>query len=435
MNLRPPEIPAIALALALALVPISSSLAQTTVTTDPVGFTTINCSGSSDTIVSLPLARPTEFVGQIASVSGSTITISGSPAWTASQWVYAQGTQAKTYYVEVGGLLTSLAGTVSTTGTDNVVTGVGTSFTTALSASNGLVVNGSYYIVKAVTSDTSLTTTVATRVAVSGATASLSVSPNEGRIYTVTANDASSLTLNLNGDSIASLQPNTNISIAPYWTINTVFPSSDVGVSFVASPSAGAKKTQILIPDYITQGVNLAPNVIYFYYNNAWRKVGQNVAVDYGDNVLIQNGYFIVKNPLGTSATSICNQGVVHLKKRAIALVTEVATSQDNFISMNRPVDVTLNNSGLFESGAFLPSPSTAVRTDQLYVFDNTQLTFNKSASAIYYYYNGGWRKVGGNVAQDFGTDTIPSGAGVIVRKKSTSDGATKFVATPPNYL
>jgi len=37
--------------------------AQVTVTTDPVGFTTTTLLGSSDTFVSIPFTRPSEFVG------------------------------------------------------------------------------------------------------------------------------------------------------------------------------------------------------------------------------------------------------------------------------------------------------------------------------------------------------------------------------------
>ena len=36
------------------------------------------------------------------SVSGSTLTINGSPSWTNNQFVYAAGTQPKHYYVLIG---------------------------------------------------------------------------------------------------------------------------------------------------------------------------------------------------------------------------------------------------------------------------------------------------------------------------------------------
>ena len=40
--------------------------AQTTVATDPVGFTTFACPANSDTFVSVPFVRIPEFVGAVA---------------------------------------------------------------------------------------------------------------------------------------------------------------------------------------------------------------------------------------------------------------------------------------------------------------------------------------------------------------------------------
>ena len=73
-----------------------------TVVSDPVGFTTSSCLSNSDTLLSLPFTRPQAFVGSIASVSGSTITVVGSPGWTTNQFVYVQGAQPNHYYVLIG---------------------------------------------------------------------------------------------------------------------------------------------------------------------------------------------------------------------------------------------------------------------------------------------------------------------------------------------
>ena len=84
----------------LFLGPVSH--AQTSAVTDPVGFTTTSCLSNSDTFVSLPFTRAPEFVGAIASASGSTINISGSTGWTASQFVYNGTTQHNHYYALIG---------------------------------------------------------------------------------------------------------------------------------------------------------------------------------------------------------------------------------------------------------------------------------------------------------------------------------------------
>ena len=73
--------------------------AQTTMTTDPVGFTTTSLLGNSDTYVGVPFTRPPEFTGMAQSADENTVTINGTPGWTNNQFVYSAGTQPKHYYV------------------------------------------------------------------------------------------------------------------------------------------------------------------------------------------------------------------------------------------------------------------------------------------------------------------------------------------------
>src|SRR2546430_13041517 len=79
-----------------------SLLAQTTVTTDPVGLTSTSCLGNSDTYLGIPFTRPPEFTGTVQSANANTLTINGAPGWANNQFVYAAGTQAKHYYIVVG---------------------------------------------------------------------------------------------------------------------------------------------------------------------------------------------------------------------------------------------------------------------------------------------------------------------------------------------
>src|SRR5438132_13959983 len=74
--------------------------AHVTATTDPVGFTTTTLLGSSDSFVSIPFTRPPEFIGAIASASGTTVTLVGNPL-IASQFLYG-GTQHNHYYALIG---------------------------------------------------------------------------------------------------------------------------------------------------------------------------------------------------------------------------------------------------------------------------------------------------------------------------------------------
>jgi uncharacterized protein (TIGR02597 family) len=110
--------------------------------------------------------------------------------------------------------------------------------------------------------------------------------------------------------------------------------------------------------------------------------------------------------------------------------------ANDNYVSAGRPLDITLDNLGLVNTGnlgasAFTPSAGTTggARRDQLLVFNNTSLAFNKSASAIYYYLSNnstqGWRSTSNSTA-DAGGTIIPAGAALVIRKYQGA-AETKF--------
>ena len=355
----------IAAGLALA----SNSFAQSTsgtATTDPVGYISITCSGSSDTFVSIPFSRPPEFVGTVQSISGNVLTVSGTPGWSTNQFVYSGSSQSKTYYALLASGTTSIS--------------------------------------------------------------------KEGSVYTVTANDSQTLTLNLNGDDISSIPSGAQVILAPYWTLGTAFPASNAGVSFSASPSSRSIATQILIPNYSGTGINLAASAIYYFLNGAWRLSGSDPNVDKGNDVLPPYGYFIIRNPNNFPTTVFTATGNVPMKKNMIPLATLVASSQDNPASVTRPVDITLNSLGIIESGAFMVTTSSRSIKDQILVYNNSQIGINKSASSIYYYYNSGWRLSGGDPNVDYGSAVIPAGSGITIRKSASGTGQTVFWQNSPTY-
>ncbi len=90
------------LAVAAITLLLSDTATPQSATTDPVGFTTATSLSNSDTLLSIPFTRPPEFTGAIQSVAGSVITVAGTPGWTTNQFVYAAGSQPKTYYVLIG---------------------------------------------------------------------------------------------------------------------------------------------------------------------------------------------------------------------------------------------------------------------------------------------------------------------------------------------
>lgn len=348
---------------------VDSATAQTTVTTDPVGFVQLSLPGQSDTRVSVPFTQAPAFVGTVQSTSSNTITFSGTPGWTANQFVYASGVQPNTYYALIG-----TAGTSDTTGT----------------------------------------------------------MPKEGSIYTITANTANTLTLNVNGDNVSIVSEGTQISIIPYWTLATVFPASNANVSFTPSTSPLLLQTQLMFLNYAAVGINASSANIYYFYNGAWRLMGDSSSTDHSNDVILPNVYFTVRNP--TTTTNLVALGTVPMGTIGVNLVTQSSGQQDNYLSLLRPIGVSLENSGLISSGAFSASASPLMLSDCLFVFDNTQVGFNKSASEIYYYYNNGWRQMGQSSSTDFGSTLLPVGSGFVIRKAAVANGPTQVWQHTPPY-
>ena len=420
-----------------AVLPITSdtTTSSTSAATDPVGFTSLSLPANSDSRISIPFTRPAAFSGAIGSVAGNTITVASSPNWTTNQYVYAQGAQSNTYYAIIGPMLTTVSGTVTATNGSAAITA--TAGLSGIAVGDELIVNGLAYNVASVASDTALTLSRAyTGTTGSGLTATYDHSLKEGSYYTVTANGTNSLTVNLNGDSLSTVAAGTSVTLIPYWTLGTAFPASDASISYVVSSGATSftRQTQILFPDMTTAGFDLASSAIYFNYNGAWRISGGDPTISYNDIILPPTNYFTIRN--ASTATTFTPTGNVYMNRIIAPLDTQTSTAQDNALTLPRPVAVSLNDLGLITSGAFKVSTGATSfsRADSLLAYDNTQTGTDKSASAIYFYYNGGWRLSGADPSVDYGPATLPYGTGFTIRKAPVTNGATSFWQNTRTY-
>ena len=249
-------------------------------------------------------------------------------------------------------------------------------------------------------------------------------------------------------DTLTGLPVDAQVVIIPYWTLATVFPASDANVSFTPTTSTRSFKTEILIPNYNATKINPPPAAIYFFGNNingggiGWRIFGDTVT-DHGDDVLIPDGYFIVRNLNSAPALPLTAVGAVLTKKVATPELTNVTKPRDNPVSMIRPVPVALNATGLNPAdGSFVATTQTRTFKDQLLVFDNTVAKLNKTPSAVYFYgdnVNGnsgngvGWRIFGDN-ATDHGNDLIAAGNAFVIRKAGNGIGQSIFWTNSPTY-
>jgi uncharacterized protein (TIGR02597 family) len=236
-----------------------------------------------------------------------------------------------------------------------------------------------------------------------------------GRIFPIVTNTGTKLTVTSPYGSSPSAASGDNLSIEPYWTLATVFPN---GAGINISPTSGNRNTEILLPDSSNAGMNLSASAIYYFNGGIWKQVGKG-NTNFNDAVLPLNGHFVVRHNVSTNTTLTVSGAVA--STLAVPLQTSSTTRQDNAVGLARPVAVTLDASQLISSGAFAASPLPGTRTDELLTFDNTVAQKNKSASAVYYYWSGAWRRVGSGSIDVGATAVFNPGAGVIIRKNTNA--------------
>ncbi len=265
-----------------------------------------------------------------------------------------------------------------------------------------------------------------------------------GKWFVITANSASTLTVNLNGATLTAAAADT-VEVIKFWTLATLFDPAVATNDPLTTPNAivssagtspGVRRTQVLIPDLAGTGTDLSPVETYYVNAGIWKKVGGG-ATSFNDYQVWPDAYILIRNPVTvTSDTKYAISGEVDVNKVASNLRTSAASQQDNFVGLIRPIDVTLNGLNLGGTSAFMASTSTSPggRRDQLLVYDTTTVEYDKAPAVTYYYFSGQWRKVGGG-ATDFGNiDKIPAGNGFIIRKYQTAGGATDNWINTPTY-
>jgi uncharacterized protein (TIGR02597 family) len=338
-----------------ALIFSNVTSAVVAVTTDPVGFTTTSLLGSSDTYVSIPFTRMPEFTGAIQSIAAND-TINHRQTMTVSGtpgWTNNQFAGTQKYYALIGASVTK-----------------------------------------------------------------------EGHTYAIKANGSNTVTVDTTQDNLDGIPVNTQLILIPNWTPATIFPASDAGISFTPTSSPGTYpgtfQTLIRVPadSYAGQPPTQYYQDEYYFYNGAWRRVSNPLdnINDRGNDALLPDSYFVVRNNNGAPTLPMTSLGSVLLKKLSVQLMTVASPGQDNPVSLVRPLDVALNATGL---GSVFGS------NDQLLLFNNAAIGMNKSPSATYVYNAQHWRLIGDATSADRGSDVIPTGTGFLIRKVGA--GASVF--------
>ncbi len=259
-----------------------------------------------------------------------------------------------------------------------------------------------------------------------------------GQHFTITANAADTLTLDLAGDTLDEVREGDAVRIVPYWTFGTLFPN---GAGVTATSSHGSRPTEILLFNHAAVGTNLAPAATYYYFagtNPGWRRVGGGLSTVRDHDIIPNDAFFIFRQNTGAAQRPVVIGSAPEAPIGTVVSTLAANTAQDNFLAYAVPQPLSLSQLNLVQSGAFEGTASHGVRRDELYVFDNAVVAHNKSPSATYYYFTGpnpGWRRVGGglNTVRDDDIVVRP-GSGFIVRKAATTLPQSFSVSFTPTY-
>lgn len=221
--------------------------------------------------------------------------------------------------------------------------------------------------------------------------------PLAGLRYPVTANNGTTITVNGGATTLADkgFLSGNEISVIPYWTLNTLFPG---GAGVGVSTSIYDAQAMVLVSEQADIGWNRATVGAYTFYdgtdgdgpfgagwidaNNPEGALQGTVAIDPSITYLIRS----------KAAKTLTVSGTVPSTPLATVLIRDTARNEE-YVSAGFPVDTTLVQSGL--QSIITPSTSVYDAKDMILVYaDDAAGTIgspliNKGAIAAYFYYNG----------------------------------------------
>jgi len=260
-----------------------------------------------------------------------------------------------------------------------------------------------------------------------------------GKLYTITANDAGTITFYTENDNVTGAVAGDAFSVVKYWTLGDLF---QPGVQTAIVPSANRLqiKSKVGIPNTTGTGtgvgINLAINQWFILVGTGTSGKWQSTpnGVDATNQLLYPDTYFVVRHTPGqvTADTTYTFTGQVSYDRAVTPLLTGSAAKQDNFVAVQRPVALTLSQ--LFNvtgSTGFVQSKNRLQTADQLLLFDNTTSGINKAPSSPLIMVSGTWMNLSGSNANNV---TLQPGMGFIVRKAPVVGGTTAFWANDPTY-
>ncbi len=259
----------------------------------------------------------------------------------------------------------------------------------------------------------------------------------QGRIFTILANDTNTITVDPVGSNSIVDQgfvATDTFVVRPYWTLDTLFPNGgDIG----ANSNLGAPTKILFVFSNASIGINKSSAGAYFYHDGSMLPAGWYDANNLGggtkgSKVLKPSEPLTLRNTSG-AALSISLPGTVPVVPVA-TLVASDTQANDNIVQQPFPVDMSLVDSQLYQTGAVAPSPNLGAPVDIVFVYSTTGTGLNPSSSASYFYHDGSMLAAGWYDANNLGGGVIPStvktlkaGSQIVIRKKAGGS----YVAVP----
>ena len=232
-----------------------------------------------------------------------------------------------------------------------------------------------------------------------------------GRHFRITGNTSSTISVADPKGELAGAAADDIVAVHPYWTLATLF-SSDQGLAVTAK--AGERPVEIIIPAAESDGTNPSAEAIYYERDGAWRRVGEPFASIFDDTILEPDRPIVVRLNQADDAPLVMT-GEVVMSELAIPIRSRADGAQDNLIGLNRPLDQSLNDLGLGGSEAFETTTDAGAIRDRLILYSAAPGQ-NKVPTDAYYYFNGGWRREGGDPATDVGDTIVLDATSVLPR-------------------
>jgi uncharacterized protein (TIGR02597 family) len=268
-----------------------------------------------------------------------------------------------------------------------------------------------------------------------------------GRIFPITANGTGNLTVDSTGSNSLADQgfsTGTSFVIRPYWTLDSLFPQG-AGVGQSSDPFSPT--TSLFFADNSSTGINRGLTDNFFYYDGSqggdagWYDVNNLEAGPQGSLIIPPDKCLTVRN-LSVDPLSIVVTGEVPSVAVATLVVSDTIEN-DSLAQVAYPIDTSLAQSELFETGAVSDSSDPFSPTDMVFVYDPATTGLNPAASAAYFHYDGsqggdaGWYDLNNLEAGLIDNDLIiKSGSQIFIRKAAGSElKATTWKAPLPYIL